>query len=308
MKYRYMLTGLVICLMAVQVLFAGTTGKLSGVVTDSETGEVLPGVNVIISGQNYGAATDLDGNYYILNVPPGIYELNDQFIGYAKMTIQEVRVVVDMTTTINISMQTEALQGQSIVIVETRPLVEKKATNERRTIRAEDLENLPVRDANEIVALQTGAVRVGNRLHIRGGRLEEVAYYVDGVYQVNDYNRTARPNAAEVSSQALEELSFQAGGFDAEYGSATAGLINMSTKTGGRKFNLAGEITTDEFLSRTDPGLLNTYSYGQNIYNLSLNGPVLNDLTFYANVEYQYNFDRRTSSGSHPETEWTDAD
>jgi len=159
--------------------------------------------------------------------------------------------------------------------------------------------NLPVRDADEIVALQTGAVKVGNNLHIRGGRLEEVAYYVDGVYQVNDYNRVARPNVAEVSSQALEELSFQAGGFDAEYGSATSGLINMSTKTGGRKFNLSGEITTDEFLSR-DKEVLGTYSYGQNIFNLAVNGPLAPDLSFYTNLEYQYNYDRRTTSGSHP--------
>jgi len=313
MKYRHLLTGLVIFLVAIQLTFAGTTGKITGVVTDSETGEPLPGVNVIIQGTNYGAATDLSGVFFILNVPPGIHDLEANFIGYARMTIQEVRVVVDMTTTTNISMQVEALQGQSIVVVETRPLVDQKSTNERRTIRSEDIENLPVRDADEIVALQTGAVRVGNNLHIRGGRLEEVAYYVDGVYQVNDFNRISRPQAAEVSSQALEELSFQAGGFDAEYGSATAGLINMSTKTGGRKFNISGEIATDEFLpdedggtplDKTDDGIFRTYSYGQNIYNLSVNGPILPDLTFYANAEYQYNLDRRTSSGSHPESQY----
>ncbi|NQT63664.1 MAG: TonB-dependent receptor [Candidatus Marinimicrobia bacterium] len=313
MKYRHLMTGLVIFIMAIQLVFAGTTGKVSGVVTDAVTGEPLPGVNVIIQGTNYGTATDLSGNFYILNVPPGIVSVDASFIGYARMTIQEVRVVVDMTTTTNIAMQVEALQGQSIVVVETRPLVDNKSTNERRTIRSEDIANLPVRDADEIVALQTGAVKVGNNLHIRGGRLEEVAYYVDGVYQVNDYSRVARPNAAEVSSQALEELSFQAGGFDAEYGSATAGLINMSTKTGGRKFTIAGEIATDEFLpsedggkllDKSDDGFLRTYSYGQNIYNLSINGPILPDLTFYLNAEYQYNLDRRTTSGSHPDAEY----
>jgi len=302
MKYRHLLTGLVIFLMAIQLTFAGTTGKITGVVTDAETGEPLPGVNVIIQGTSYGAATDITGTFFILNVPPGIHTLDANFIGYARMTIQEVRVVVDMTTTTNIKMQVEALQGQSIVVVETRPLVDQKSTNERRTIRSEDIENLPVRDADEIVALQTGAVRVGNNLHIRGGRLEEVAYYVDGVYQVNDFNRISRPQSAEVSSQALEELSFQAGGFDAEYGSATAGLINMSTKTGGRSFNISGEAATDEFLSREDKGFLNTYSYGQNIVNMSVNGPIMQDLTFYANAEYRYNYDRRTTSGSHPES------
>jgi len=313
MKYRHLLTGLVIFLMGIQLVFAGTTGKVSGVVIDAATGEPLPGVNVMIQGTNYGTATDLSGSYYILNVPPGIVSLDASFIGYARMTIQEVRVVVDMTTTTNIDMQVESLQGQSIIVVETRPLVDTKSTNERRTVRSEDIANLPVRDADEIVALQTGAIKVGNNLHIRGGRLEEVAYYVDGVYQVNDFNRISRPKAAEVSSQALEELSFQAGGFDAEYGSATAGLINMSTKTGGRKFNIAGEIATDEFLpsedggnllDKSDDGFLRTYSYGQNIYNLSINGPVLPDLTFYLNAEYQYNLDRRTTSGSHPESEY----
>ena len=95
MKYRHLLTGLVIFLVAIQLTFAGTTGKITGVVTDSETGEPLPGVNVIIQGTNYGAATDLSGVFFILNVPPGIHDLEANFIGYARMTIQEVRVVVD---------------------------------------------------------------------------------------------------------------------------------------------------------------------------------------------------------------------
>lgn len=281
------------------MVFAETSGKIDGIVTDKQTGEPLMGVNVVIKGTSMGAATDTEGRYYILNVPPGIYEMEARYIGYAMVRVTNVRVTVDITTTIDVNLETEAIQGQEVVVVSERPLIEKKATNERRVVRSEDIENLPVRGTQEIIALQTGAVKVGADLHIRGGRREEIAYYVDGVYMVNDYDRFDRPEAGEVSNLALEEVSFQAGGFDAEYGSATAGLVNMSTKTGGNRFQLSGEVASDEFLSKTK-AVLGTYSYGQNTYNLSFGGPITNSLTFYMNAEHQYNYDRRTTSAAHP--------
>ena len=296
-----LLAQIFVLLLFVSLSFAGTTGKISGVVKDATTGEPLFGVNVVVSGTSLGAATGADGKYFILNVPPGLYELQAQYIGYAMTTTRNVRVTVDITTTIDVEMGVEAIQGENVIVVSKRPLIERKATNERRVVRSEDLENLPIRDAQDIIALQTGAVQVGDQLHIRGGRREEVAYYVDGVYQVNDFDRFDRPEAGDVSSQALEEVSFQAGGFDAEYGNATAGLINMSTKTGGQKFKISGEAATDEFLSREKPGFLDTYSYGQNVYNLSIGGPITNAMTFYANAERQYNYDRDPRSGIHAE-------
>lgn len=282
------------------LLLAGTTGKVAGICTDDETGKPLMGVNIVLKGTMYGAASGTDGRFFILNVPPGLYEVEASYIGYAKMTVQNVRVTVDITTDVNFPLKSETIQGQDVVVIAERPLIEAKATNERRVVRAEELENLPIREIQDIAALQTGAVKVGNQLHIRGGRVEEVAYYVDGVYQVNDYSRQNRPQAGEISTSAIEELSYQAGGFDAEYGNATSGLINMSTKIGGDKWTFGGEAVTDEFLSKTK-SILGTYSYGYNLYNLSAGGPITDRIRVYGSLERKFARDRRTSVTSHPE-------
>lgn len=285
-------------------LFAGTVGKIMGVATDKEDGKPLMGVNIVVKGTTMGAATDADGRYYIFNVPPGIYDIEASYIGYSKMTIRNIRVAADLTTDVDFALARETIVGQEVVVIAERPIIEKSATNERRVVRSEDIENLPVRSAQDVVALQTGVVKVGGILYVRGGRTEEVAYYVDGVYQMNDYNRNTRPQSAEISGAALEEVSYQAGGFDAEYGNATSGIVSMNTKIGGNRFQISGEVVTDEFLSETKP-TLGTYSYGYNLYNLSVGGPVLtNKIRFYANIERQFLRDRRTSVGSHPVGIW----
>jgi len=285
------------------VLLAGTVGKILGTVVDKETGKPLMGVNVVIKGTTMGAASDIDGHFYIFNIPPGLYDLEAGYIGYAKMTIKNVRISVDLTTDVNFLLERETIVGQEVIVVAERPIIERSATNERRVVRSEDIANMPVRSATDVAALQTGVVKIGNVLHVRGGRTEEVVYYVDGVYQVNDYNRITRPEAGEISGSALEEVSYQAGGFDAEYGSATSGIVNMSTKIGSDKYQVSGEFITDGILS-TDKAFLGTYSYGYNLYNLSVGGPAPvmgNKIRFYGNLEYQDQLDRRMSVGKHPE-------
>jgi Zn-dependent protease len=72
-------------LIASSILIAGTTGKISGTVVDAQTGAPLIGCNVILDGTNLGAATNLDGGYYILNISPGTYSLRASMIGYGSV-------------------------------------------------------------------------------------------------------------------------------------------------------------------------------------------------------------------------------
>ena len=97
-------------LLFVNALYAGTTGKIAGLVTSNETGEPLAGVNVIIDGYNLGAATDLEGEYYILNIPPGIYTVKAFYVGYTTQVMEEVRVQVDLTTPVNFNLNTAVLE------------------------------------------------------------------------------------------------------------------------------------------------------------------------------------------------------
>ena len=277
-------------------LNAGTTGKISGKVTDRETGEPLPGANVVIVGTSRGAAAGVNGSFTILDVSPGIYTIKAQFIGYRAVEIQNIRVTVDLTTSVNFEMPSQAIEGADVVIIAERPLISPSATNEVHVKRAEDIENMPIRGYQNIVATEAGVVQVGNNLHIRGSRAEEVAYYVDGVYMNNAYTLS---RTGDVINNSIEEVSFQAGGFGAEYGSANGGVINTTTKSGGSQLRISGEAFSDGFLSKDNDNTLGTYSYGQNLGNLAISGPLGAKIKFFAAGEFSNAADRNPTSGPH---------
>ncbi|HJM11839.1 MAG TPA: carboxypeptidase-like regulatory domain-containing protein, partial [Candidatus Marinimicrobia bacterium] len=164
------------------MVFAGETGKVTGTVTDSENGNPLPGVNVILEGTSLGAASEPNGDFYILNVPPGLYNVKFSFIGYAEVTIENVRVTKDLSTYLyTVKMSPEAIAGEEVTVTADKPLIEINATNEVRVVRSEDIKNLPIRGYANVVSMQTSVVSDGGNLHVRGGRTEEVGFYVDGV-------------------------------------------------------------------------------------------------------------------------------
>lgn len=98
---------LVVSLVLPAIVFAGVTGKIAGIVTDTKTGNALPEANVIIEGTTMGSATNLEGYYVILNVPPETYKLKASMMGYATHTVTEVRVYIDLTTIVHVKMKPE---------------------------------------------------------------------------------------------------------------------------------------------------------------------------------------------------------
>jgi outer membrane receptor protein involved in Fe transport len=256
------------------MLFSGETGKIAGSVTDKSNGNILPGVNVLLDGTTMGAATAPSGDFYILNIPPGIYSVKFSFIGYAEVTIENVRVTKDLTTNLyNIELSSEAIAGKEIIVVAEKPLIEINATNEVRVIRGEDIRNMPIRGYASVAALQTGAVvDASGNIHIRGGRTEEVGYYVDGVLVNNSFTLG---RAGDIPNLSLEEVSYQAGGFGAEYGSANAGIVSTTTKTGGNRLEATFEAITDGFLpSDLTDDKEYSYSYGYNLGSFAVGGPM----------------------------------
>lgn len=280
------LLGVLLLLAAPLSLSAGTTGKIAGKVIDKETGDPLPGANVTVVGTTLGGATDINGDFFVLNVPPGTYELEASFIGYNKTRIKNVRVVADLTQELNFALVAEALAAEELVIIAERPVFEKNATNTVRVVDSEELSKLPVRGASSAVALQAGVVSaegsggVDNNatVNIRGGRGNETAYYVDGVLQ-NDI--LFGSNSGQISNEAIEQVSMQVGGFDAKYGNAQSGVINVTTKRGADRYQYGAEVVTSEA----------TDDYGYNIYNVSMAGPLLPGNTnhsFFALYERNY--------------------
>ncbi|PIP12868.1 MAG: TonB-dependent receptor, partial [bacterium (Candidatus Stahlbacteria) CG23_combo_of_CG06-09_8_20_14_all_40_9] len=123
-------------------VFAGTKGKITGTITDAETGEALPGANVIIEGTTMGAATNLEGYYVILNIPPGTYRLKTSMMGYATYTVTEIRVYIDRTTIIHVKMRPTVLPGEEVVVVAERSVVQKDVAASLRNITSGQIEAL----------------------------------------------------------------------------------------------------------------------------------------------------------------------
>lgn len=215
-------------------LFAGTTGKIAGKILDKETKEPLIGANIIIIGTNMGSAADVDGNYYIINIPPGVYEIKASSIGYTSMTFKNVRVSVDQTTTIDFELSTESIQINEVVVSAEKPIVQHDLTSTEASISGSQISMLPLEDVSAVVNLQAGVVDG----HFRGGRSNEVQYLIDGV-PVNDVFSGQSSISAEVNS--IEEIQVLTGTFNAEYGEALSGVVNQVTKIAGEDY--AGEVS-----------------------------------------------------------------
>ncbi len=213
-------------------LFAGTTGKISGVVKDADTGEPLPGANVVIEGTALGASTDMDGFYSIINIPPGVYTLRVIYIGYADQIIKNVKVEIDLTTQINISLKSTVLSAESVEVIATRPVVQKDISNSQINLEVEKIEALPVTTVKDALSLQAGIESSTTGLIIRGGGPNQVVFMIDG-FSTND-ERSNYPNTA-IAFGNIVEVQVQTGGFNAEYEQARSGIVNVVTAEGDKQ-------------------------------------------------------------------------
>ena len=172
--------------------FAQTKGKISGRVTEKDNNEPIPYANVIIEGTTLGAATDNDGNYVILNVPPGLHKVTASIIGFQKVTVQDVRVNVDFTTRLDFKLKPSAVDLPAVVIQgERNPLIRQDLTNPTVAITSESIQELPVDQITDVIKLQAGVVTGDDgTLHVRGGYGNEIAYSLNGVSVNDPYGNT----------------------------------------------------------------------------------------------------------------------
>jgi len=220
---------LIVCFSA--SLFAGTHGKIAGRVTDAENGQPLPGVDVMIEGTTMGASTNVDGYYTLLNVPPGTYTVKFSIIGYAKTSVRDVRVVIDLTSTVNAELRPTTLVTEEVVVTAQRPIVTRDVSASQFNIQTKNVETMPVQTVTEVLTLQAGIQEGSDGIVVRGGGTNQTIFIVDG-FVLND-ERSNIPYRA-VGLSATQEIQVQTGGFNAEYGNVRSGVVNVVTKEGGR--------------------------------------------------------------------------
>ncbi|MBP6672001.1 MAG: TonB-dependent receptor, partial [Bacteroidetes bacterium] len=240
---------LLFLLLSLVMAFAGTTGKISGKVIDAATKEPLPGVNVIVEGTTAGGATDIEGEFFIINLPPGVYSLKVSVVGYAPKKIERVRVQVDLTSKVDIALDVTSVIAGEVVITAKRD-IQKDISSSEVTYQSDQIAALPVRDVTSLLGMQAGITKdAGGSLHIRGGRSSEISYMVDGVQVMNAMDRSS---GISIDDQSIEELKAVTGTFNAEYGQALSGVVNIVTKKGADRFTVNATVYGSDYLSFDD--------------------------------------------------------
>lgn len=279
------------------VAWAGTTGQLSGVVRDSKTGEAVSLASVAIPDLKRGAVTDAQGNYVILNIPAGHYSVRVSLLGYISQLRQDVEIIPDFNTRLDFSIESTVLTNvPEVVIRAQRPLIQKDVTGSTKFLSSDDIKYQPLRGYQDAVAQQSGVVNFklnidneaqnNNTLIIRGGRPNEVAYYVDGFSQQDPLTGVS---TTAINTDAIEEIVVQTGGFNAEYGRINSGAVNIVTKEGGERYFGSAEGILGDWFKR---------SRGYKNFNASIGGPLspgLKQVTLFASGERKDIQDRRPS-------------
>jgi outer membrane receptor protein involved in Fe transport len=251
----------IFCLISPTILLAGETGKITGRITDSQTGNPLIGVNILFQGMNIGTSTDELGDYILINIPAARYTITASYIGYKSINMTDVVINADRTTVVDFQMEISAVEGQEIVVHAERPVIVKDQTASTITLDEQAFSDMPVNTFEDALVTMAGVVQNENSnsgIHFRGGRSGEITYMVDG-FVVEDALYGGM--GLDISRDAISELSVITGAFNAEYGEATSGVINIVTKEGDANYhfkirgvtdNLVNSTTTDRDLTRRE--------------------------------------------------------
>ncbi len=273
--------------LATSFVYGGTTGKLSGRIIDQATGEGVLGANIIIMGSTMGAASDADGYYFIINIPPGNYTVKASSIGYSAQIINNIRISVDQTTSIDFNLSEESIKLGEVVVSAVKPIIQNDLTSTEAKISGEQISMLPLEDVSAVVNLQAGVVDG----HFRGGRSNEVKYLIDGV-PVNDAFSGQSALSAEVNS--IEEIQVLTGTFNAEYGEALSGVVNQVTKIAGDSYSGNISAYTGDYVSNNSKIFQNIDDINPfSTHNIqgNISGPVPglgNLLKFFLSGRYNY--------------------
>jgi len=279
---------LLVLLLVTSATLAGTTGKLVGTVRDAETGEPIVGANIVLVGTTRGAATDLDGDYMILNLSPGRYTIRASVLGYNTLSVEDAILSVDRTTVQDFDLSQAVLQAAEAVTVTAKaPVVKRDLTSSEAVVDIEQLQMTPVDNIGDAVSLQAGVVNG----HFRGGRSSEVSYMIDGVVVSDPYSEAdplGRTTSNQVELAGVQEIQVISGTFNAEYGQAMSGIINVVTKEGDDiDYHGSVQVGLGDYVSGRSLSLgeyypapdKTTYSDDLNLldlqdYQFSLSGPV----------------------------------
>ena len=261
-------------------LFSQETGTLKGTIKDETTGETLIGATVLIVGTYKATSSDFEGNYELEGIKPGDYSIKFTYIGYAEKIFNGISLKAGETKTLEVSLTQSSQALEAVEIVGEKNLVNLESAKSEVNISQKEIAEMNVRDVQEIAAMQSGISKTPDGLQIRGARVYETQYIVDGISAQDPLAGTGF--GVNVASSSIGQLDIVTGGVGAEFGGGSSGLINTTIREGGKELEFSGSWQRDNLgIDKNDANSWNT-----DIVELTAGGPVpgtKKKLTFFTN-------------------------
>ncbi|GAB4374772.1 MAG: hypothetical protein Kow0075_00690 [Salibacteraceae bacterium] len=243
------------------------TATLKGVVKDAQSGETLPGATVVLVGTYVGTTTDFDGYYELKDIKPGDYSVKISFIGYSDKVFNGIQLKPSETRELNAELELRSSTLKEVVVV-GEPIIDLESGKSEINISRDDISEMAVREVKDVVKLQAGVSENPDGIQIRGGRVYETQYVVDGISAQDPLAGTGF--GVNVSSAAVRDIKVVTGGAGAEYGDGSSGVISTRIREGGDHLELSGNWQTDNFLTGRNKGA----SWNTDVWNLTLGTPI----------------------------------
>jgi hypothetical protein len=283
------LKALVVCaLMSVAAsLFAQTdTATVIGAVTDQQQA-ALPGATVtarnVASGIVRTGLTDQAGRYRIAAVPPGTYEVSAELAGFTRAVRPDVRLALGAEAVLNFELGVASV-AETVTVAGNAPIVETTTSAVSETLDRQSIDMLPLsgRDYTALLRLVPGAVANNTTYGFAGSRGRSNAWNIDGVDNSDEISGFQHQNP---SRDSIQEVQVLVNGFKAEFGSASGGVVNVITRSGGNTMTGSGFFTfQDEALRARSPyanRALPEDTFQRVQYGATLGGPIRKDRTHY---------------------------
>lgn len=213
-------------------------GRISGYLRDGQTGEPLAYANLILKGTALGAATNIEGFYVILGIPPGEYVLKFMMIGYASDTAA-VEILAGGELRIDRELMPQVIETEEIVISAARARFEEQVEVSRVSLSLREIKVAPaLAEADLFRTLQTmPGVQANNdfssALIVRGGSPDENLILLDGIEVYNPFHLGGI--FSTFNTDALANAEFMAGGFPSQYGNRNSSVVEITAREGNSK-------------------------------------------------------------------------
>jgi hypothetical protein len=220
-------------LLAGTQIVSASTGKITGKVVDATNNQSLSLANIFVENTLIGTTSDTEGNYLIF-LQPGIYSLKVTMMGYNPVILKNLSVNMGLTTIADFKLNPAVVEGKVVTVIAKENIIKFDVAASQTILQGSDVAAIPASNFKKVLDKQTGIQEVDSRgLFIRGQRSYDISLLVDGIETRENVDGQiyTRFNPDEI-----EQLEIKPGGFDASFGNATAGVINMVTKSGSDSY------------------------------------------------------------------------